>query len=243
MAIILNDLETRRFGVVCARLDMSDRLPDIDSTNRAAKEAGVSMLTARVPAEDLESVRALEADGYRLMDTLVYYGRVLDSLPKALPLAEGVTLRPGMPEDVDAVGSLAQAAFSGYLGHYHADPRLDDSAATEAYVEWAVTSLARVGNKGEFLVATVNGQIAGFLALQSISAEEAEIALNAVDPGFQRRGLYAGLVRAAMTSAAAMKFKRVFTSTQINNYAVQKVWTRLGLIHERSYYTLHKWFD
>ena len=37
--------------------------------------------------------------------------------------------------------------------------------------------------------------------------------------------------------------ERLIVSTQINNYGVQRVWARLGFIHERSTYTFHKWYD
>jgi hypothetical protein len=35
----------------------------------------------------------------------------------------------------------------------------------------------------------------------------------------------------------------MITSTQLNNYAPQKIWSRLGFRHERSIYTFHKWWD
>ena len=34
----------------------------------------------------------------------------------------------------------------------------------------------------------------------------------------------------------------MIVSTQINNYTVQRAWVRLGFLHYRSFYTLHKWF-
>jgi len=66
--------------------------------------------------------------------------------------------------------------------------------------------------------------------------------LNGVDPVFKGRGVYGMLVKHALALAKSSGCARVITSTQINNYAVQKVWSTLGMVHIRSLYTFHKWF-
>ena len=80
MCIEINDLESARFGIVAARLsDPGAVMADVDA---AAVTAKVDMLTTRVEVSDLPRVHALEAGGFRLMDTLVYYERSLDEVPE-----------------------------------------------------------------------------------------------------------------------------------------------------------------
>lgn len=240
MLIELNDLETTRFGIVAAKVIDATASPEAIAA--AAHAKGVQMLTVRVDVSDLPRVHALEAAGYQLMDTLVYYRRELTELPPTRQLANEVTLRQATPKDAASVAKLVREAFAGYVGHYHADPRLADTAADAAYVEWAETSTARVSLETPVLLAEIAETAAGFLTLRRNSPDEMEIVLNAVDPANQGQGLYTALVAAALPLSRETGAERIITSTQINNYAVQRVWSRLGFFHCRSCYTLHKWF-
>ena len=106
-----------------------------------------------------------------------------------------------------------------------------------------VTSLKRAGDLDSVLIAISGNRPIGFMAYRFNSPEMVELTLSGIDTQVQRRGIYTTLFYAAMAEAKKRRATRAITSTQINNYAVQKAWTRLGLIHEQSYYTLHKWFD
>jgi ribosomal protein S18 acetylase RimI-like enzyme len=241
MPIELNALETTRFGVIAARvvdIGASTEAIDVSARNKC-----VQMLTARIPASDLSRVHEFEAAGYRLMDTLVYYTRDLGDLPPRLSPPEGLSSRLASPKDAGAVACVARAGFAGYMGHYHADPRLEKSAADAAYVEWAETNTARTSSTSPVLVTESNGTIMGFLSLRTNSPDEMEIILNAVKPAFQGRGTYGALVSEAIALASALGCSRIITSTQINNYRAQRVWVRLGFFHSRSVYTFHKWLE
>ncbi len=249
MVIEANALETARFGIACARV--TDPFAPLEQINAAASNMRARMLVARVPSEDLARVQALEADGYRLMDTLVYYGRGVADLPTPAPAAE--TIRRVTPGDVAAIGGIAAAAFARYGGHYHADPRLSDAAADAAYVDWAETCArgGGVGSEGAgatpmLLAETAPGQITGFLSLWLGGTEPqavAEIVLNAVHPDAQGQGIYGRLLDRGLALCRAAGQARVTVSTQLPNLPVQRAWVRRGFRLERSLYTLHKWFD
>lgn len=241
MPIELNALEMKRFGVVAAKVIDATATPEAIAAAARAKE--VQLVTARVDVSDLPRVHSLEAAGYQLMDTLVYYRRKLEDLPPTPPLSKGVILRQAVPEDATSVAKLAQAAFTGYIGHYHADPRLNDTAADAAYVEWAETSTQRVSPDAPVLLAEMSKTVVGFLTLRRNSAEEVEIVLNAVDSANEGQGIYTALVASSLVLFKEAGIDRIITSTQVNNYTVQKVWSRLGFFHFRSFYTFHKWFD
>lgn len=239
MPIELNDLETARFGIVAAKVVDVAASPDVIAA--AAHAKSVQMLTIRVDVSDLQRVHALEVAGYQLMDTLVYYRRDLTELPSTRQPTNGVTLRQATSVDAASVGNLAREAFAGYMGHYHTDPRLNDTAADAAYVEWAEISTSRVSPDAPVLVAEIAQTVAGFLTLRRNSLDEMEIVLNAVSPKIHGKGIYTALVTASLALAREAGAERIITSTQINNYAVQRVWSRLGFFHFRSLYTMHKW--
>ena len=245
MEIEINDLETGRFGIVCARFRAGETLSynELVEMNRQAREAGVRMVSTRVDVGALAQVHALEADGFRLMDTIVYFGGPLRPAIAGRSAPDGVTFRQARSEDAPAVAAIARRAFEGYIGHYHADPRLDRSAADAAYVEWAETSIARPGPDDRAFVATRGATALGFLTVRSLSCGACEIVLNAVDPACQGQGIYRALLRATREMFDGPDDGRLSVSTQINNYTVQRIWSREGLVHERSSYTFHKWFD
>ncbi|MEM9465424.1 MAG: GNAT family N-acetyltransferase [Actinomycetota bacterium] len=240
MPLERNELETARFGVVAAHV--TDPSADPTEIDAAADAMDAELLTARIDVGDLDVAHRLEEAGFRLMDTLVYYGRAVSDPPPAAP-PPGTSIRTAEADDVAAVGSIARLAFHDYVGHFHADPRLDDADADAAYVQWAETSTAEAGPVRPVLLTCADDNVLGFLTLRDIGDTTAEIVLNAVDPEQQGRGIYAALVRAAIGLADRTGTERLVVSTQINNYGVQRVWARLGFVHERSIYTFHKWFD
>jgi GNAT superfamily N-acetyltransferase len=238
-AVALSDLERQRFGVIAARA------PNLTVDSLAAildycRDNAVDVLIARCPADDLPAAQAMERAGGQLMDTLVYYQRALDrSMPDARDLELPRTLAA---HDIDHVRRIAARAFAGYVGHYHADPRLDRAKCDEVYTSWAERSCRDRNVASTVLIAEEAGRVAGFLTLVERSLSEHEIALNAVDPEFQGRGVYKRLVIGAMKHARDRGADRLWVSTQLINVAAQKTWTRLGFELARSHYTFHLWF-
>ncbi|WP_425404940.1 N-acetyltransferase family protein [Hwanghaeella sp.] len=239
MPIEINELECKRFGIVAARV--TDPLAPLGAVDAEASRYRVDMISTRVDVANLERVHALEGSGYRLMDTLVYYGRSLNGFPENAKDRTKVSLRIASPEDSSSVAALAHAAFRNYMGHYHADPRLDSTAADAAYVEWAETSTSHTTVDTPVFVVEDDKGLAGFLTMRRNDDAEFEIVLNAVHPDSQGKGYYTVLVLEALRFARSKGGARMIVSTQINNYAVQKVWALLGFNHYRSFYTFHKW--
>jgi GNAT superfamily N-acetyltransferase len=232
-------LEEARFGVTAARatVSASEGVPAILEWFRRERCA---LMIIRCDTRDHQAIHAIEAGGGRLCDTLLYYQAALDR--ETLPGAAGI-VRQGSPADAGEVEAIARAAFRGYLGHYHTDPRLDPSKADEAYADWARRSCVVRGLADLVLVAERDGKVAGFLTLRRNSTEEAEIVLNAVHPDAQRGGLYRALVENALAWARKQGARQVVASTQLHNVGPQKTWVRLGFAPTRSLHTFHLWSD
>lgn len=241
MPLEINDVESARFRIVVARLTSQDE--PLETVNAEAATAGVRLIIARVAAEAIDRVHDLEADGYRLMDTLVYYSRSLEDLPEEAPPPDGIRLQLATPKDAAAVATVARAAFQGYFGHYHADPRLDDAAADEAYVQWAETSTSGCGRERPVILAIHQEEIVGFATMRLNSDEEGEFVLSGIQPSAQRGGLYSCLLGRVLREGRLLAAQQLTVSTQITNHAVQRVWARQGLILNRGVYTFHKWFE
>ena len=242
LSVSLSAIDAERFGIQSARASLvtEDTLAPILDFCRANS---VVFLIARCDADDIGAVHLMERNGFLLMDTLLHYQCNLTSGPPETSSSPGVTVRAPLPGEEDRVRELATEAFRGYVGHYHADPRLDRVKCDETYASWAYRATTMKEVADHVLVGELNGSLAGFIALKLNSPEEGAFALNAVRPDAQGSGVYSRLVSAGKEWCIDQGAIRVTTSTHLPNRAVQKVWARHGFWLTNAFYTFHKWFD
>jgi len=237
----LSALDEERFGVRTAKAFVS-AIEEVPALIDFCRDRGARFLIVRCPAEALAAAQSLEDAGCRLMDVLAYFTRDLQRTPIPADV-NPVRIRPARAEDVEAVAGIARESFRGYLGHYHADPRLDRDACDEVYVSWARRSCLSRQVADEVIVAEDAGVQLGFLTLQRNSAEEGQAVLSGIAPAGQGRGIYRSLITWGMEWSRQGGGRRMIAVTQITNIAVQKVLARLGFEMHHSHLTFHKWFD
>jgi GNAT superfamily N-acetyltransferase len=235
----LSPLDTARWKAVTAKA--SEVTPEnLPGALAFCQDQKVAFLIARCATIDLAAAQAMEREGFQLMDTLVYFSRDIAS---GVPQDQGqVAVRELRSGESAAVREVASRSFSGYLGHYHADPRLDRRQCDDTYVDWAERSCLSRELADDVLVATIDASIVAFATMRLNSTEEGEGVLFGVAPEAQGRGIYRSLMIGGMQWCRGRGRARMVVSTQITNIAVQKVWSRLGFEPSKSYYTFHKWF-
>lgn len=238
--VSLSDLDRQRFGITTAKVTLSGNESVAELMEWCSSNA-VQMLIARCATPELALVQRLEQAGCFLTDTLVYFvKRHVVNVPVSLP--EGYTTRLATVADASAVGKLAGMTFAGYLGHYHADPHLDQAQADMVYVDWAANSCGRPGVADAVLLIEQGNEIAAFATLKINNEREFEGVLFGVHPTHQGKRLYHALMQLAQNWASERSILHMIVSTQVTNLSVQKVWCRQGFEPSKSYYTFHKWF-
>ena len=239
-AITLSQLDSDRFGIRVARSHItSENLADV---LEACRDENVSLLIARCATSDLRTVQVAEEHGFFLTDTLLYYRCDLHKLPMPA-LKKECHVRPLLAGDAEQVQRVAAQAFQGYMGHYHADPRLDRRKCDEAYRSWAERSCVPGSTADKVLVAEYSGQVAGFGTLRKNSPAEVEGLLFGVAPEYQGRGICGALMISSLQWSLSQGSERMIISTQVTNVSMQKVWCRVGFEPSHSFYTFHRWFD
>lgn len=239
--VYLSALDEERFGIRTARAVgvTTENLPlvmDFCLTNQ------VVFLIARCLCNHIQAAQTMEREGFSLMDTLVYYGRDLTKTP--IPRDPGkVPLRSIRPGEEEAVRTLTAECFKGYVGHYHADERLDRKKCDETYTSWAARSCLSREVANEVLVADQGSNLVAFATLRLNNSEEGEWVLGGVSPSARGQGIYWSIIICGMEWGRAKGAKRMIISTQLTNVAVQTVWTRLAFVPSHAYYTFHKWFN
>ena len=233
-------IDEQRFGIRTARAPMV-ALNVLPAILDFCYEKNVDLLIARCSTADIKAAQAMEQEGFLLMDTLIYYVRNLTQNP--IPADQGkLFVRSVYPNEVETVRSIAANAFRNYMGHYHADDRLDCAKCDEVYADWAMRSCVSKRVADEVLVAG-DDAMQGFLTLRLIGAEEGEGFLFAVTPEARGRGIGRSLMIHAMQWCLSKGARYMRISTQITNLASQRVWIRLGFETSHAYYTFHKWFN
>jgi GNAT superfamily N-acetyltransferase len=237
----LSAIDQERFGIATAKAMVTS----VDDADRAIDESrvlGAKMLIVRCPASELHAAQRLEERGCRIMDVLVYYSRDLKKSPIPADTSD-IAMYNARSDDADKIEAVARDSFKGYIGHYHADPRLDRAACDAVYTSWARRSVLSRDVADEVLVAHDGGEVRGFATLRLNSLEEGEGVLFGVAPSYQGRGAYRAFMIGGMQWCVIKGATRMVVSTQVTNIAVQKVWTRLGFEPQKSYLTFHRWFD
>ena len=153
-----------------------------------AAASGDAFFFAKLPGTDAAAAAALEAAGFRQVDTQV----TLERGAEPAATAPRVKVRPAEPRDRDAVLDIAGTSFR--FSRFHQDPRIGLTAAHAVKRAWAANCLD--GRRGEeVLVALDQDRPAGFLAVL-LAQGAAIIDLIAVAAQNQRRGIGGALVDA-----------------------------------------------
>ncbi|MGB3712303.1 MAG: GNAT family N-acetyltransferase [Erythrobacter sp.] len=115
------------------------------------------------------------------------------------------SLRLARPGDADAMPAIERAAARKFL----ADPDLADLDPNDT---WTPDKLRGLIRKGHCLVSEADGRLVGFLASEPFRRELHVWEMD-VHPDYQRRGIGAGLVRAAQIDARNSGFRALTLTT------------------------------
>lgn len=210
------------------------------------RSRGVKHISARVDVADIESIGIYEANGFRLMDSLVtYITRPGKEPPNAVK--EVGTIRPFRPEDAEALVEITGEAYAGFRGRFHLDPNLAKERADAFYVEWARQC---VGSRMADMILVsegADGRILGYLAFRRREPVSTAGGAPVFGGGLgacrsDAPGAYAGLIRAG-TIWAHERDGVAECQTQNYNFPVVRIYEAVGSHYVRAEHTLHRWLS
>jgi acyl dehydratase len=219
--LINSQSESERFGFKVGRARLTD--PDFSALDAEIRASDVDLAIVRVPAGSAGIGRL--TDPCIHADTLVYYQVDLERhVPKELRNSH-LKFRAATADDSASLDALIQHTFADYTSHYHANPALDPIDILAGYEEWA---RGFIGLDDRMVTLAFDGDtLAGFAAWE-LRDSDAEGVLYGVSPTHSGHGLYGDLIRRTQHEAKSRGATRMIVSTQVQNFAVQKVWAREG---------------
>ena len=173
---------------------------------------------------------------YFQADTLVYYYLNLENYkPKSLK-NQDLTFIKAKKDDVTVLQKMVKVIFKNYKNHYSSNKYINTDDALEGYVQWVISFLD-CSNKDVFIVYRNEKPIA--FATCEYSQDDIEGVLFGVMPDASGGGVYSDIIRFTQAHYQKKGIKLMKVSTQIQNLAVQKVWSREGFMLQDSYSTIH----
>ena len=196
------------------RLRVSEEFDGNDLTRALRVIENPYFVDVKVPCVAVQRVGALEAAGFRVIDTALQFERAdEDELPT--PAVE-TDVRWASPEDGPAVGEIAAGMDNS---RFHLDPDIADAVASSIKREWVLNFFS--GTRGDRLI-VCGEKPSGFLLL--LSGSPWVIDLIAVEHSQRRRGAARNMVGfAAGVCGGALR-----VGTQASNVAAVRLYESMG---------------
>jgi acyl dehydratase len=192
----------------------------------------------RIPSVNVGEIQNLSKLGYEYFqtDTLVYYIVDFDKhKPKDLR-NDDLIFKKANISDKGVLGKMVIEIFKGYTNHYFSNQYISKDEILEGYTEWVINFIDDE-TKDVFIV--YQNEIAIAFATCATVDEIAEGVLYGVMPNSAGGGIYSDIIRYTQNYYLQKGFSKMKVSTQVQNYAVQKVWSREGFYINESYATVH----
>ena len=215
-----------------------------------ATSRGIEFLLCKPYTDDIATVHALERKGFHLMDTLLtsLYDLRREPLRDVArpPLPEGFMVRLAEADEEEELVATARAAFQGFVGRYHTDPRISERRVTGVYEEWVRSAFG--GYADWIVVVEDSGRLAGYALLKKPSARERSIGIAlghysiiAVHPNYHMRGVSDALLHRGL-ELFEPEARYVEAQTHLNNPAALRLLSRLPFhLCRDARHSFHKW--
>ena len=238
---MISQLDTQHFGFKVAKISLIE-LNDLSETLSDLYAEGVKLVITRIPTKAIDIVHGLERRKFELMDTQVTYRINMSEIDKS-KLNERVFVREIKKNEVDKLMDIARKAFDGY-GHYSADKRLNPELSTKLYVDWIRRSCTDKSVADNVFVAEEDGKLLGFLTFKIHENENYRYGvggMGAVLPSTSGKGVFQSVVIRGLKWGKRINLKWEEHNVLISNYAVNRVFSKLGFRIVDSNHTFHKW--
>jgi len=230
-------IESRRFGLRIYRGVLDEINPEEILSTILKQNIDVAIIS--IPAERQDSLSCLQEIGipYLIADILVYYYVDLKTHKPRESRNKDLEFIKCNSQHFEILNKLISEIFSGYKNHYTSNPFLSVDLI-EIYKEWARSYVTNEANGKCGCLVKRGDRFIGF-ATCAFEEKESEIILNGVIPSAASMGVYGDLIKYLQQFYKDNGYSVMKVSTQVHNYAAQKVWSREGFVMKQAFVTVH----
>lgn len=233
-----SELESKRFNMKIHRASVEEVEPSKIKQSVLGENSDILIL--RVPSTSKGNHSLLQKTGFPFIhaDTLVYYECDFEKYnPNGLK--NNLTFEQIDSSNKTFLEHIVPDIFVGYQNHYFSNPLLDKSDIMKGYIEWSQGYCTSDEGKISWYVKK-NENIIGFATCSfDVSTRICEGVLYGVLSEHSGGGVYSDIIRFTQSYFLKNGYRKMLVSTQVQNFAVQKVWTREGFFIKQSYDTYH----
>lgn len=237
--ILFSPIETQRLSYNIYRA--KDQQLDIEKINLFVNQHQNAILIYRVPVQEQDKLHLLNKYKiqYLVADTLVYYSKDLN-LHTHKNLKNNLKFVNADSNHLDVLKELASSIFKDYKNHYSSNPFLKKEDILDGFVEWAISFITTPNeNKKCFIIFKENSPVAFSNYYLYPDNNSVEGVLNGVHPNFSGKGIYRDFIIYGLNFFKNLGYGELFTSTQIQNLLVQRVWNQENFLIKEAYLTFH----
>ena len=235
-------IDSKRFSVKTGKINNAEILT-LDTLN-LLKKNDFKFIISRIPSENIRLINFLEDNGFRIKDNQLTYKFDLENQDlKAHYLNKDIIIRDGNSHDIKQLENIAKDCFWEY-GHYFADDNLNKLDCMEIYKDWTIKALMSKNVGDKFFVAEYQNKLLGYLFFQLKSVENKYYSyggLGAVGTESRGKNVFSTLAIKGLEWAKSEGHLWQEHNVLINNYPINKVFSKLGFSIYKSETTLHAW--
>ena len=238
--LVSSTVESARFGIKVYRAAVD--VLDVRALAREIVAEEADLVVLRLPCDARSQVEKLKRTGfpYVVADTLVQYVVDFSTHDPKPPRNEDLHFEPFQERHAEEMARLVAEIFRDYRNHYDCNPHLDRRDFLAGYQEWAGGfAQGNQENKIAWIVRR-DGISLGFCTC-SLDTEtgRGEGVLYGVSAAATGGGVYGDMIRFSQRQLKDAGMSQMTVSTQVENFAVQKVRAREGFAMNRAQQTVH----
>jgi dTDP-4-amino-4,6-dideoxy-D-galactose acyltransferase len=189
-------------------------------------------------AGDATTIQVAEAHGFSLVDMRLTLATPIGQMAAGEPAKGGYRVGAAQSSDVEALAALARISHTD--SRFFFDSRFEPDKAAELYAVWIKKSCQNP--TGAVLVAREEAGPIGYLALDRTGTNSGQIALVAVAPGNQGRGVGQALLAEGRRWFMEQGLEQIRVVTQGRNVRALRFYERAGFQTEAVQLWYHRWF-
>lgn len=194
----------------------------------------------RIPTEQLSQIHKIDRTAMPMMitDSLAYYQADLEALPSRPLQHTDIRYERATPNHHAALNTIVRETFGDYVNHYRMNPFFDNEQVTEGYQDW-VRSYAEESDARVCWLLYRGDEVVGFANFNFEKEDLCEGILYGVKPSKRGGGVFRDIMLFAMDYARQRGYTKMMVTTQVENRAVQRVWSSLGFQVHHHDNTIH----
>jgi hypothetical protein len=245
---IYSKIDSDRFGIKVGKITelFFENKRSVRDGIKYFIENNFELILARIDFNRIDIINGLEKCGFIIKDaqtTLVY--DLNNSSIISIPKENLFNVREFKLSDIDALVNITTMSFNKY-GHYSADERLNSKDCLDAYIDWVHNSCINDKVADKIFVAELNNEIIGYLSFKTnvfANKKYAAGVMGAVNPDFRNKGVFQSIAVAGLEWGLINGYDWEEHNVLVNNFPVNKSFTKLGFKPNKFMITLHGWMD